>query len=178
MPRTTKQHDGLLDSWGRRNRKLADRPCEACGETFHPPRTRSRFCSRPCAWSKNGGHNKKPESWWVDRRGYIVGRIWLPDGTRVEYRQHRFIMEGILGRPLLPTEDVHHVDGNRQNNDPKNLLVIDHGRHSSLTNSRRQFRKGYKLNLTPAQRRARSLRAIAIQLGAMGRAAIAKATGK
>lgn len=36
---------------------------------------------------------------------------------------HREIMEGIIGRPLLDTEIVHHNDENRGNNDPLNLVL-------------------------------------------------------
>ena len=41
----------------------------------------------------------------------------------------RVLMEAIIGRPLLPTEDVHHKDENPRNNDPNNLEVIDHKEH-------------------------------------------------
>jgi hypothetical protein len=54
---------------------------------------------------------------WVTKRGYI--RIQLADGSRVY--QHRYVMEQHLGRRLLRTENVHHVDGNRANNNLENL---------------------------------------------------------
>lgn len=41
----------------------------------------------------------------------------------------RVLMEIILGRPLLQTEDVHHKDGNYKNNNIENLEVIDHTKH-------------------------------------------------
>ena len=35
--------------------------------------------------------------------------------------EHRLVMEQHLGRYLLPTEVVHHIDGNPRNNDISNL---------------------------------------------------------
>ena len=36
-------------------------------------------------------------------------------------RQHRVVMEGLLGRALLREEQVHHINGDRRDNDPQNL---------------------------------------------------------
>jgi len=47
---------------------------------------------------------------------------------------HRLVMEQILGRYLLPSEVVDHIDGNRQNNDPSNLRVFaSNGEHLAAT---------------------------------------------
>lgn len=61
--------------------------------------------------------------------------------------KHRYVMSCVLGRPLLPTEHVHHKDGNPKNNDPSNLEVLtptDHcKRHveSSIKNLQKDFIK-------------------------------------
>lgn len=57
--------------------------------------------------------------------GYIYigynGKLWM---------QHRYVMEQHLGRPLLTSEPVHHIDGNKQNNAIENLqLLPSHADH-------------------------------------------------
>jgi len=129
----------LLDSWGRRNRKLAFKRCQRCAKVFKPYRAESKYCSRPCLWAGNGGQNKKPESWWTDSKGYIQGRIWL-DGKQIRVKKHRWIMEQHLGRPLSLNEDVHHINGVKADNRLSNLELIEHGQHSIITNKNRWSR--------------------------------------
>lgn len=45
-----------------------------------------------------------------------------PSGyVRTRISEHRYLMAVKLGRPLKPTESVHHKDGNRWNNADTNL---------------------------------------------------------
>lgn len=55
----------------------------------------------------------------VRKDGYIL--VWTPHGEKLE---HRLVMEQKLGRPLLPSEVVHHIDENPSNNDPSNLELL------------------------------------------------------
>lgn len=136
-------------------RSLPDRPCQACGTLFRPRQATARFCSRPCLWSQNGGRNRKPESWWVNARGYISGRVW-ENGKRRSVRAHRYVVEQLIGRKLNADEDVHHKNGNKQDNRPENLELLTHGAHSKLTSLTRTYPRGYKLQLSDEERAARA----------------------
>ena len=71
-----------------------------------------------------------------ERRGYIHKIIgYRDDGTAIYRGLHRIVMEEYLGRPLLQTEHIHHIDGNRSNNDVKNLELITPKKHNNIHQS-------------------------------------------
>jgi len=47
-------------------------------------------------------------------------------------REHRFIAMEILGRDLYENEVVHHIDGNKRNNSPENLMVMSRSEHAKI----------------------------------------------
>ncbi len=110
--------------------------CPTCSTVFAPRRMDSKYCSRPCMWAQNGGHNKTPEQWWINEKGYIEGRLWIED-RQVSVRKHRQVAENAMGRKLLPSEDVHHINGDKLDNRPENLAVIEHRAHSIHHNTAR-----------------------------------------
>ncbi len=115
--------------------------CAQCGEHFTAPlRQRRRYCSKQCeavarsTTSQGRWHNGKPVR--LSASGYPL--IYEPDHPKA-YRdgwvlEHRWLVEQQLGRLLDESEHVHHIDGDRKNNDPSNLQVMSKWDHAALTN--------------------------------------------
>lgn len=90
------------------------------------------------------GKDKKPRT---RRKGAYKGRVIIsgyvyiyspshPFKTNHNYvAEHRLIAEGIIGRYLKPYEDVHHIDGDKNNNSPENLQIILHSEHAIISAS-------------------------------------------
>lgn len=130
------------DAWQRRHR--VERTCEVCGTIFDRPpsfetRQVARFCSRACEAASRikrpigRTHNGRPAV--IDSAGYV--RVYQPEHP-LAYKggwvpEHRLIAEQTLGRPLEPTEHVHHANGDKTDNRPENLVVMSHGEHSTIT---------------------------------------------
>lgn len=61
--------------------------------------------------------------------------------------EHRVVAERMLGRPLAHDEIVHHIDGDKHNNSPNNLIVMTQAEHIRLHHAAmlraREQRHGY-----------------------------------
>ena len=94
--------------------------CEWCGKEFlkkrsDVKRTGHNFCSPDCCLAYRHKAGETAPNHRVD--GEVV---------------YRTIAEQKIGRSLLPTEEIHHIDGNHMNNDPDNLMVLSKAEHSRI----------------------------------------------
>lgn len=69
-------------------------------------------------------HRMTPAVRWKIRKAHLntgTGKTYTKFLSRHE---HRVVAELMLGRALKPGEVVHHIDGNKRNNNPDNLMVF------------------------------------------------------
>jgi hypothetical protein len=110
--------------------KFASKTCPKCNNEFTPYYESQKHCSRTCWLQKYNAEDREhglrgaqhgSEAMKKRRGTSRGGNAYIKEDQR---HQHRVVAERELSRALTVGEVVHHVDENRKNNDPLNLLVF------------------------------------------------------
>lgn len=102
--------------------------CKECKIIFFSRSDKKgEYCSNRCQTQKNN-HPRYKHGKYLSRYKYIVN----PDKSKPFCREHRVIAEYKIGRPLKSEEVVHHIDRNRFNNHPSNLMIMTQSEHMAL----------------------------------------------
>lgn len=131
----------------RRNKRTNDfKTCGQCQVRFvrgygvSPVSWRSRrFCSTRCYAEHRKAYYVGPRNQFYLRGYTIVEGYKQISQHGVRDYEHRLVVEGLLGRQLESNEHVHHINGNRLDNRPDNLMVVTQAEHMLIHSTQRAF---------------------------------------
>ena len=105
--------------------------CEKCGvDVIKSPsnKTKRNFCSPQCLMKTLNSELNPTRMNDRTREKLRKARLGIGEGKSYPKmygrHEHRVNAEEKIGRPLKRREVVHHIDGNRQNNNLENLMVF------------------------------------------------------
>ena len=115
-------------------------PKDSCPSCDGEKDTRSKQC-RSCQFKYNHPRLGTGSDWYLHKgTGYKVKYI-----NGVLSYEHKYLVEGWIGRPLMQEECVHHKDGDKCNNNFYNLKLMTKLEHHKLHSDSDRMRRLSKL---------------------------------
>lgn len=105
----------------KKERKICQR--NDCGKRVNRPS--SKFCSHSCSTivQRSKYTDKKTHRDYtiirLDKNDPFYNMTWVSGWVY----EHRVVLARKIGRPLLPTESVHHINGDKKDNSESNLQL-------------------------------------------------------
>lgn len=90
---------------------------------------------------------KGPTGFFINEKGYEVLSRGARSGMNIYW--HKIVAENMIGKPLEKGNIVHHIDGDRLNNLPWNLMIC---RDRKLHNNIHRMQRAYKATGDPSKR--------------------------
>lgn len=116
-----------------------DKYCPVCSKFFRARACNKSviFCSHSCYMIQRNRDDPELSRRAAQKAGQVIAEKYRGTGTKSYIKeggrhQHRVVAEEKLGRPLEEGEIVHHIDGNKFNNDPDNLQVMTQSEHARI----------------------------------------------
>ena len=79
---------------------------------------------------RGGSHNKSRSKGSLETRVNSSGYQQFKDHHTGRWTlTHRRVAEKLVGGPIFPGREVHHIDGDKTNNRPSNLAIVSKAKH-------------------------------------------------
>lgn len=115
--------------------------CLNCHHRFIASYKKSLYCSYFCS-SSHHQLGERSHRWRGGRMKTENGYIAIlmrdhPDAVKPNFYvlEHRLVMEKKIGRRLLKSEIVHHINGDKHDNRVKNLVITSRSEHTTHHNN-------------------------------------------
>lgn len=126
--------------------------CKRCGSTegiVTYKYTKYRGFCKNCAYMLRRNRNdREAEAYTSKRDGYVYlrGRYFIdhPRYTTGGLLEHVYVAEQWLKRPLCDGEEVHHINRDRADNRPENLMVMSKAAHARAHSRENNFGSSYR----------------------------------
>ena len=109
---------------------------------MHPDKTKKKLSKGMKKAYEEGRHtsdhikHREKHQCWKGGKKIWQGYVYINKGRNHPMAdkdgyvaEHRLVMAAIIGRPLKPSELVHHKNGMRDDNSPKNLEIVTRRKH-------------------------------------------------